>query len=68
MTLRASYDFDGISGAQDFIPATIAVPGTYATRQKFGLDEMCIRDSSSPPSLVFDGAGSGATRWPSVNL
>ena len=38
MTLRASYDFDGISGAQDFIPATIAVPGTYATRQKFGLD------------------------------
>lgn len=38
VTLRASYDFDGISGAQDFIPATIAVPGTYATRQKFGLD------------------------------
>ena len=34
VTLRASYDFDGISGAQDFIPATIAVPGTYATRQK----------------------------------
>ena len=38
VTLRASYDFDGISGAQDFIPATIAVPGTYATHQKFGLD------------------------------
>lgn len=63
VTLRASYDFDGISGAQDFIPATIAVPGTYATRQKFGLD--------GTTSRIFLKAIANSKNWvvsPSISV
>jgi predicted porin len=34
VTLRAGYDFEGISNNTDFIPADIATTATYANRQK----------------------------------
>lgn len=38
ITLRASYDFDGIVNAMDFVPSAIPIPGTHATQQALGMD------------------------------
>lgn len=37
VTLRAGYDFNGISDNIDFVPYDIPVPGSYATNQKLSL-------------------------------
>lgn len=38
VTLRAGYDFNGISDNLDFVPYDIPVPGNYNTRQKLMMD------------------------------
>ncbi|MDE6711037.1 MAG: porin, partial [Alistipes sp.] len=43
VTLRAGYDFGGISDNIDFVPYDIPVPGGYATRQKLMMDASTSR-------------------------
>ncbi len=43
VTLRAGYDFKGISDNIDFVPYDIPVPGGYATRQKLMMDASTSR-------------------------
>ncbi|MDE6046246.1 MAG: porin [Alistipes sp.] len=43
VTLRAGYDFNGISDNIDFIPYDIPVPGNYNTRQKLMMDASTSR-------------------------
>ncbi len=43
VTLRAGYDFNGISDNIDFIPYDIPVPGNYNSRQKLMMDASTSR-------------------------
>ena len=43
INLRASYDFEGISNNIDFVPYDIPIPGTYATKQRLGMDASTSR-------------------------
>ncbi|MDE6375254.1 MAG: porin [Alistipes sp.] len=43
VTLRAGYDFNGISDNLDFIPYDIPIPGNYNTRQKLMMDATTSR-------------------------
>ncbi|MCM1151930.1 MAG: DcaP family trimeric outer membrane transporter [Alistipes sp.] len=43
VTLRAGYDFNGISDNIDFIPYDIPIPGGYNTRQKLMMDATTSR-------------------------
>lgn len=38
INLRASYEFNGTIGSNDFVPYNIPVPGDYTTRQRFNMD------------------------------
>ncbi|WP_288844367.1 DcaP family trimeric outer membrane transporter [uncultured Alistipes sp.] len=43
VTLRAGYDFNGISDNIDFVPYDIPIPGGYNTRQKLMMDASTSR-------------------------
>ena len=43
VSLRASYDFDGISDDVNFRPSAIPVPGNYDTRQQLRMDASASR-------------------------
>lgn len=46
LAFTSSYDFGGISNSIDFVPSTISVPNTYATKQKLTM-------SASTSSIYF---------------
>ncbi len=43
ISLRATYDFDGIADNANFMPSAIPVPGNYDTRQQLGMDASASR-------------------------